>query len=393
MTSMAVVLGACVIATYIAGARSWAPPLAVSVGVAVAVRVLVAVLARDHTPGDVLVNFHLVATHISAGRDPLIWMQRFTWNFLPVMPYLWSLLLHLHLPWEMTDKIPAIAADCVNTALVAAIAQTRKPLRAFQYAVSPLAILTVAWHGQVEPIALMCILGALIVLRREKYGVAGALMGLAVAIKTWPILFTFALLRGTPPRKTGVVLGALVAVPLAFFLTMPLLTDANLSKDASVLLGYRSYVGVGGWTGVVRIHANWHYLGYSGHTQELEQHIGLGLFALALIFVFWVWRRAEPEILALAVLLMFVVVTPGFAKDYLMWPLPLAIAFATPPTWLYIWPASMFAALGYLTDTPMKTLIYLSLVVVCGAFVALPFDQRFGSTRASQNRARSRMAG
>ena len=125
MTSMAVVLGACVVATYIAGARSWAPPLAVSVGVAVAVRVLVAVLARDHTPGDVLVNFHLVATHISAGRDPLIWMQRFTWNFLPVMPYLWSLLLHLHLPWEMTDKIPAIAADCVNTALVAPAAGAR----------------------------------------------------------------------------------------------------------------------------------------------------------------------------------------------------------------------------------------------------------------------------
>ena len=133
-----------------------------------------------------------------------------------------------------------------------------------------------------------------------------------------------------------------------------------------MLLGYRSYVGVGGWTGVVRIHTNWHYLGYSGHTQALEQHIGLGLFALALMFVFWVWRRAEPEILMLAVLLMFVVVTPGFAKDYLMWPLPLAIAFATPPTWFYIWPASMFAALGYLTDTPVKTLIYLSLVVVCG---------------------------
>ena len=95
----------------------------------------------------------------------------------------------------------------------------------------------------------------------------------------------------------------------------------------------------------------------------------------------------------LAVLLMFVVVTPGFAKDYLMWPLPLAIAYATTPTWFYIWPASMFAALGYLTDTPMKTLIYMSLVVVGGAIVALPFDQRLGSPRASRNRARARIAG
>ena len=83
----------------------------------------------------------------------------------------------------------------------------------------------------------------------------------------------------------------------------------------------------------------------------------------------------------LATLLMFVAVTPGFAKQYLMWPLPLAIAYATSSTWLYIWPASMFAALGYLTDTPPRTLIYISLVVVAGALVALPFDQRVASRK------------
>ena len=376
MTAVAVVLGGCVIATYIAGARDWAPPIGWTIALALGLRILVAVLARGHTPGDVRVNFQLVTSHVAHGRDPLIWMRRYTWNFLPVMPHLWSLLGHLHLSWETTDKIPAIAADCVNTALVVALARTRNLLRGFQYAVNPLAVLVVAWHGQVEPVALMCILGALVLLRSRKFGIAGALMGLAVAIKTWPILLTFALLRATPRRQWPVVLGGLIGVPLAVFVTMPLVSDAKLGKDLDILSGYRSYVGIGGWTGVVRMRTNWTYLGYSGPKQSLEQHIGVGLLAAALFVVMWVWRRAEPEILMLATLLMFVVVTPGFAKQYLMWPLPLAIAYATTPTWCYIWPASMFAALGYLTDTPPRTLIYISLFVVAGALVALPFDQR-----------------
>ena len=349
MTSMAVVLGACVIATYVASARNWSPPIGWTVLLALALRILVAVLAEGHTPGDVRLNFQLVTSHVVHGRDPLMWMRRYTWNFLPVMPRLWALLGHLHLPWEATDKIPAIAADCVNTVLVVTLARTRRLLRGFQYAVNPLAILVVAWHGQVEPVALMCVLIALVVLRSRRYGIAGALLGLAVAIKTWPILLSFGLLRGTPRRQWPVALGALATVPLAFFLTMPLVSDAKLGKDLGILSGYRSYVGIGGWTGVVRMHTNWTYLGYSGPTQSTEQHIGVGLLAIGLLFVIWVWRRAEPEILMLATLLMFVAVTPGFAKQYLMWPLPLAIAYATSSTWFYIWPASMFAALGYLT--------------------------------------------
>ena len=153
---------------------------------------------RDTLPATCGVNFQLVTSHVVHGRDPLIWMRRYTWNFLPVMPRLWALLGHLHLPWEATDKIPAIAADCVNTALVVTLARTRRLLRGFQYAVNPLAILVVAWHGQVEPVALMCVLIALVVLRSRRYGIAGALLGLAVAIKTWPILLSFGLLRGTP---------------------------------------------------------------------------------------------------------------------------------------------------------------------------------------------------
>ena len=174
-----------------------------------------------------------------------------------------------------------------------------------QYAVNPLAILVVAWHGQVEPVALTCILVALLVLRSRRYGVAGASAGIGGGHQDVADPAFLRAAAGHARRQWPVALGALVAVPLAFFLTMPLVSDAKLGKDLGILSGYRSYVGIGGWTGVVRMHTNWTYLGYSGPTQSTEQHIGVGLLAVGLLFVIWVWRRAEPEILMLATLLMF----------------------------------------------------------------------------------------
>jgi hypothetical protein len=48
------------------------------------------------------------------------------------MPHLWSALLHLHLPWETTDKIPVIVAEGLNTVLVATLARSKKRLRALR---------------------------------------------------------------------------------------------------------------------------------------------------------------------------------------------------------------------------------------------------------------------
>jgi hypothetical protein len=175
---------ACAAGMVLAERRRLEPPLWVSLVVAVIVRVLVAVLAQGHTPHDVMSYFHTTATLVAHGRDPLTEMPRYNWNFLPVMPYVWSQLLHLHFSWEVTDKIPAIGADVLTTALVAELAVTRRLLRAFQYALCPLALLVTSWHGQVEPIVLALGLLALVVVARKRDFLAGALVGLAVAIKT-----------------------------------------------------------------------------------------------------------------------------------------------------------------------------------------------------------------
>ena len=362
----------------LAQVRRWSVPLAVSVITALVLRIIVAVLAQGHTPHDVNRYFHTTALLVSHGKDPLRHMPRYQWNFLPVMPYVWSLLLHLHFPWEVTDKIPTIAADCVNCVLVAALAPTRKRLRAFQYAINPIALLVTSWHGQVEPIALAFALSGLVVLRRDRSLLAGTLVGTAIAIKTWPVVFVAGLLRGTRRARWLNVLAGVVVVPLIVLVTMPLLIDARLRKDIDIIAGYRSLVGFWGWSALVRIFWNGAAVGYSRPVVRTEQRLALVLMVIAFAAVIWVWRRAAPAVLVLALLFAMLSVTAGFGTQYLLWPVPLAIAYATWRTAPFVLAGSLFAAVTYLRpqDATANYLMFESLVVIATMILALPFERR-----------------
>ena len=84
----------------------------------------------------------------------------------------------------------------------------------------------------------------------------------------------------------------------------------------------------------------------------------------------------------LAILLSFVITSAGFGVQYLMWPLPLALACATRRTWFFVWPATAYALLYYVHPSFVPALdtrafgVY-SIPVVIGAALALPIDQRF----------------
>lgn len=230
--------------------RRWAVPLWAAVLVGIAVRVTVA-CSREYTPGDVLVHFQQAGQDVWAGQDPLTHLRRNQWNFLPLMPYLFGLELHLGLPWWFASKIVPVLADVAVIALVARLARDgyarRLPLL---YALCPVAILISAMHGQVEPVALAFGLGALVLARRWRAGSAGVLGGVAVAAKTWPVVLLVGVLRDTPIRRWWrVALGAAL-VPLVMLLSSALLLNNSVREVLRVMGRYRSYIGEWGWTGV-----------------------------------------------------------------------------------------------------------------------------------------------
>ena len=386
-TITALLLGALLVVTFVAEHGDRAPRLSTTLVIALGLRVLVAALAQGHTPHDVNSYFHTTATLVSHGRDPLTGLSRFRWNFLPAMPYLWAALVHLKLPWEITVKIPAIAADCANTAFVAVLPRRRaRGFRAFQYAINPVALLVASWHGQVEPVALAAALFALLALRRNRDVAAAVLIGLAITIKTWPVVFVAALLRARPRRRWRSLLATTAVIPLACFVTMPLFIHAHLSTDFSRIVEYRSYVGAWGWAGLIRSLRFHHAFGYTGAIVQREQRVALVLTVIAFVAVGWIWRRARPEVLVLALLLSLLVLTAGFGVQYLLWPTPLAFAFGTRRTRAFIIASSLYAMEAYLGRPALDTLVYLSLIVIASMIIALPFEQRFDDNRLRKRR-------
>jgi hypothetical protein len=321
-----VIAGAGVALAFTAERRDWRPPLVLSIVLGLAVRTLVVVLSRDHTPHDVAVWFRGTGEAVRAGHDPLRAVPAGEWNFLPFVPYLHALELATRWQWTLVEKTLPVLADCTIVVLVARLARERPLTRAFQYAMSPIAVLVSALHGQIDPIALAFGLGALVAARSRRPVLAGMLLGLGIATKSWPVLFLPGVLFLSEGRRWR-ALAASAAVPLLFFLTMPLAFDANLAHDAGIILKYRSIVGWWGWTGI------FYAVRGSGIrlTKGLLGTLGAFLTLASFVVTLWLYRKRDPIDMTLALLLVFLVVTAGFGTQYVLWSVPLIIARA--PRW------------------------------------------------------------
>lgn len=381
-----VTVAALALLTNLGGARGSAPPLAVTLGVALGLRLLMVAIAFHHTPFDVAVWFRNTGVAVLHHQDPLLVLQRYEWNFLPAMPYVYALKLSTGLPWELASKICPVLADLVTTVLVGSLAAPERAARVrWQYAVHPLPLLVVAWHGQIEATAVALGLGALWAARREKTGVAGLLLGLAASVKTWPVLFAPGVLRETPRRRWPLVAATAVLPPLLLLASMPLLLGSDMRRSLHVLGSYRGNTGIWGWTGIQRLAGNVGQ-GFAGPRVDPYQRLGLiaVLVALGLVVLVF-WSRLDGVELTSALILAFLVVTAGFGSQYLLWPAALLMITGGWRAWVYLTLAAGYAVFFYLVFFPAPTitgeqlLVYGSIPVIAAALLALPWERVSGT--------------
>jgi hypothetical protein len=333
-----------------ASLRAEKTPIVLILAVALGLRIAVAVLSRGHTPADIGVATQHITAEIHQRRDPLTVLPRYRWNFLPFMPTVYALLDHLGLPWQYTVKIPAIAADLVTTVLVGSFAPDRKRAVQWLYATNPICLFVTSVHGQVEPTALMFGLGALLLVRRSPAG-AGLLLGFAVSAKTWPVIFLPGLLWAVPWRAWWrVVVGTVVAPVLFVFEGLFLLHD-HLHDIITRIVGYRSFIGTWGWTGILHFY-NRAGSGYAGAKIDHYQQLGTVLLVCAAIAVLITLRHHVAPHVVLGLMFVFYAVTAGFGVQYLMWAVPLALTQVRRAAVPYLVLASIYCAVVYLWVLP-----------------------------------------
>ncbi len=392
--AMAMLVATTLLAGGISAARRFAPSLVVTLGVALALRMVVVFLAYQHTPHDVAVDFLRTGQAVLRGENPLLSLPRYRWNFLPTMPYVHALEILSGLPWPVAGKICPVLADLASIGLIGALAgRERAASVRWQYAIHPLPLLVVAWHGQVEPTAVALGLTSLWLARRQRPGIAGVMLGLAVSVKTWPMLFAPGTARETPVRR-WVWLGAGGAAPLGLLLaSVPLFLHSGTAESVQALAAYRSYLGVWGWSGVLRL-AGFVDAGYAGPGIDHYQRIGMALLlgtlaATALLL----WRRLGGVELTAALTLAFLAVTAGFGTQYLLWPAALLLVAGGWRIWPYLTLAAGYAAIFYLVAVPDpgnplvgRLLVAASVPLIAAAVLAVPTRRGDGGAQVQSSR-------
>ena len=228
-------------------------------------------------------------------------------------------------------RVPSILADAAIALIVhdhlrrrGAADRTRIAAVAL-VALGPSFIVISGYHGQIDSLAILPGVAALWVWmhgpqeRRALY--AGALIGLAVAVKTAPGFLLLALLPAVRSRREAVTLvGAAVAVPLAalapFLLTTP--------DDVRHALGYRGFPGTSGLSLILQPELAEQIARSVDRTAAVDfihEH-GQVIVALALAAVAVYARRRDPLERAVLIWIAFYCVTPTFFVQYLVWGLP-----------------------------------------------------------------------
>lgn len=373
----------------LAGRRGWSPPLWVALCVGAALRLLILVLVAQQSgqPYDFQHDFAGAAAHIREGRNPTMHMREGGWHFLPPLAYVLALQQYLgellNLSWNVVGRVVPVLADLALIPLAGRLAAERGATKSFQYACVPLAVLISAYHGQLVPITLLFGVAALLAARSGRPHLAGVLIGLSVACTKWSVLLVPGValsLTGTRRRLT--VLAWTAVVPAASLFSSVVFLDTTLTglpALAKAVMSTRPVVGDWGWTtlatgGMLTVSA------------ELGR-IGLPILVAALLAAAWWWRRAEPIDLTIALLLVFLIVTYRLGAQYLMWPLPYLIARGTPWAWPAITGCSLWAATGYLQlyrffgvgwHVAHPWYAYSSLLVIPLLVLALPWRARTG---------------
>ncbi|HWE57381.1 MAG TPA: glycosyltransferase family 87 protein [Acidimicrobiales bacterium] len=334
-------------------------------------------LANGHTPHDVTAYFYRAGVDVTHGVDPMTQMPRFQWNFLPPMPYVFAAEIHTGLPWQVASKIAPVAGDLATIVLIGFLAgpgfaRTARIL----YAVCPLTVLVSAWHGQVEPVVVAIGLAALLLARRQQAIGAGLALGLAIAGKTWPVVFLPAVLAFLPPRRWPAALSGAAAMLVAWVVVALVALHDSVRAIVHVGTRYRSFAGAWGWSGLFR---NLHLsgFGYSGPHVDRVQTVGSILSIVAIGAVLVIFRRRLPAELSLAVIFTLLVVASGFGVQYLDWPVALLLLTRRPISFLYLALASLYAALFYLIPHLQYENAWgmeaLSLAIVLTMVAALPW--------------------
>ena len=318
----------------------------------------------DRQVSDDIGYFQLVADTLRAGRsvydlDWQVYTYPPSWMYAAVL--LRSIGEAAGVSFTLLIKLPQVFADCVVCALLVSsvgkrTGQRYAPLFAgLAYALNPLSIYVTAGIGQLDPLVMGLVLAAMLLGESgmmRGFVCGGLVLGLAISLKTYPILLAPWLVWRTwaafPRRWIAGGVAGLCVLPWALSLLPFLLNGETAAFTRTVqfmflqsgagglaqqrgLLSALAFIGIpirGLNTEMVSFLPGLGLIG-SGLAWLFDQYrlllVSKMLYVTILLGMFWFLRNSPLLKVCLLTFVMLFAVVGGFFGYYLLWPLPFAV--------------------------------------------------------------------
>lgn len=317
-------------------------------------------------------------------------------NHPPLMGYaLQSLAWLSHQPFFQQNNItfpfllrlPGIIADFGVVLLVLAVVRKYPELRPpswalLLFAASPVSIMVTGFHGNTDSIMVLFLFLASVMAVRGQPLACGVFLALSCQVKVIPLLFLpVFLFSWVEPRRLGVFL---ISFLLSFLLPCaePILTSP--ASFFNNVFSYGSFWGIWGLTYFLRITGihEFHRVSYF-HLSEAQNVIIMALKAILVCSIFLLaWRRKRMPSPALFTSIgyawiIFFVVSPGVAAQYLVWPAPFILLLSSTFYGFFVLGSSTFLFALYTITSGGFPWYFANasskLNVICGRWAVIPW--------------------
>jgi Glycosyltransferase family 87 len=248
---------------------------------------------------------------------------------------------HAGWPFRSTFKILGILADALGAVLLTSLwverekkrgasedaAWRRALLVAVLFLFNPVSMLVTSFHGNTDSlVGVLCLLAGLLAQRNKPFG-AGLALAAAFNVKLVPVFLGPPLLLWQPDARAmrrfvaGAALGLVPFVPVLALAGREFYEHAVAYNSSAEEWGFQAYLQELAKAPTIgaRMRDLRSLFEASGRYVIAAFSVGLGVWCLR-------GRRGQPLGLAATALSLFLVLTPGFAVQYLVWPVALLFA-------------------------------------------------------------------
>ncbi|KKS47710.1 hypothetical protein A3J20_02995 [Candidatus Gottesmanbacteria bacterium RIFCSPLOWO2_02_FULL_42_29] len=267
--------------------------------------------------------FLWAAEKIKNGQD-IYWSLnvREYYAFLPTFGMITALFLKLsRLDPVVFFKLSASVFDSLIPLIIAKVSRNLKG--GLLYALSPISVIS-SISGQFDAIPLFFTMSSLYLANQNSLPFSALLLGIGVAFKPWPLIFTPLILFKAPNRREGEKLLVLaLTVPLAVSLFYKLLIPAsNLATMVLAIILYESSIG---WWGPSVIFFHLAQITYHRKILTVPAFFSK-IFTLGILFfIFSRFKNKNIFLTTQWLILALYLFSFGLSIHYFVWILPLIL--------------------------------------------------------------------